>query len=116
MAKRAFDIDDILSAQPDTPKRRDRAEMGGAMIAQGTGRGDVAAAKGQRVVGNRRRKTIYLPPELIEEIDREAKEAGYPVMDFYDWLVRRAYADYKDGRIQPEVTEEVRTVRALKLD
>jgi len=86
------------------------------MIAQGTSRRDVEKAKGEKTVGNRRRKTVYLPTSLIDDIDLVAKENGYGVMDFYHWLLKEAWEMYQDGRIEPVITEKMRVVRALKVD
>ena len=47
------------------------------MLAQARRNSKSILAKGNKAVGDRKRKTIYLPPELIENIDFEAKEQGF---------------------------------------
>ena len=86
------------------------------MVAQGTSRQDVEKAKGEKTVGDRKRKTVYLPTNLIDDIDIVARENGYGVMDFYHWLLKEAWQMYQDGRIKPVVTEQLRVVRGLKVD
>ena len=37
-------------------------------------------------------------------------------MDFYHWLVNESWQEYKDGRLQAKMTEQVRVIRGLKID
>jgi hypothetical protein len=98
------------------PRSKKKGFDPGGMIAQGTSRKDVEKAKGTKTVGDRRRKTIYLPADLIDEIDLVAKENAYGVMGFYHWLIKEAWEMYRDGRIEPVITEKLRVVRELKVD
>lgn len=113
MAKKNIQIDDLFA---DLPDRLPKEKSFGNMLAQGTSKQQVDSAKGNKVVGDRKRKTIYLPPELIENIDFEAKEQGFPIMDFYHWLVNESWQAYKDGSLQAKMTEQVRVIRGLKID
>lgn len=107
-------IGDGAAATSRRDKKRDLNVS--SMVKQGTSRRDVERAKGDKTVGNRKRKTVYLPTDLIENIDLVAKEKGYGVMDFYHWLLKEAWGMYQDGRIEPVVTEKTRVVRGLKVD
>ena len=109
-------LEGIVGDQPAKPKPRKKEMSAASMIAQGTSRRDVEKAKGEKTVGNRKRKTVYLPTSLIDDIDLVAKEEGYGVMDFYHWLLKEAWQQYQDGRIKPVVTEQLRVVRGLKVD
>ena len=72
MAKKNIQIDDLFADLPDRPPKKKFQTCPRA-----TSKQQVDSAKGNKVVGDRKRKTIYLPPELIENIDFEAKEQGF---------------------------------------
>ena len=75
----------------------------------------VAAAKGMKVHGedNRVRKTIYIPVDILEEIEAEIKKQGFGKMDFYAELLRYAWQAYSEGLIEMEA--EVELVKKTKI-
>jgi hypothetical protein len=114
-------LDDPLAGIGDgavtpAPRSKKKGFSASDMLAQGTSRRDVEKAKGEKTVGDRKRKTVYLPTDLIDEIDLVAKEKGYGVMDFYHWLIKQSWEMYQEGKIEPVITEQMRVVRALKVD
>ena len=68
-----------------------------------------------KLVKGRTRKTIFLPPDLIEDIDAAARAEGAKLMDFYHWLLALAFESYEAGDITPEYVEDVRVVRGLDI-
>lgn len=110
----SFDLDDLVG-ETQRPKRR-RTKLESNLVRSDVSPNDVAAAKGDKLVKGRKRKTIYLPPELIEQIDAAAKDEGVKIADFYHWLFVEAWKLYKDGKIRPEVTEVVQVIRGMSID
>ena len=90
------------SQQPQTARRRNKPK--GKLRTESISKEEVSAAKGRKLVNGRMRKTIYLPPDLVDEIDAEAQGVG--VSDFYHFLVASAWQSYKKGEIDLEYTEE----------
>lgn len=88
---------------PSSDRRRNKPK--GKLRTESVSKEQVSAAKGRKLIGGRIRKTIYLPPDLIDEIDAEAQGVG--VSDFYHFLVASAWNLYKRGEIDLEYTEEV---------
>ena len=82
---------------------------------QGVSSATVAKAAGKNTDPRGRiRKTIFLPPETIAEIDDTAKRDGYgSKMDFSHWLIKEGWAAYQNGKRPP--TENVTTQRDIKL-
>jgi hypothetical protein len=93
------------STTPSSAASRSRSKPKGKLRTESVSKEQVSMAKGRKLVNGRIRKTIYLPPDLIDEIDGEAKGVG--VGDFYHFLVASAWESYKKGEINLEYTEEV---------
>lgn len=115
-----FSLDSLIdsSAKPKRvrkPKSSSK-KMEADLVRPGVTQREVSAAKGEKLIKGRKRKTIFLPPELIEEIDAAAKEEGVQLMDFYHWVVTEGWKRYREGEIQPNVTEVVQVVRGLSID
>lgn len=91
-------------AQQSQDNRR-RTKPKGKLRTESVSKEQVSAAKGRKLINGRVRKTIYLPPDLIDEIDAEAQGVG--VSDFYHFLLASAWEFYKRGEIDIEYTEEV---------
>ena len=108
-------FDQIIGEEPSSGKRlpaakqpqdnRRRSKPKGKLRTESVSKDQVSAAKGRKLVNGRVRKTIYLPPDLIDEIDAEAQGVG--VSDFYHFLVASAWESFKKGEIDLEYTEEV---------
>lgn len=88
---------------PSIDRRRNKPK--GKLRTESVSKDQVSAAKGRKLISGRIRKTIYLPPDLIDEIDAEAQGVG--VSDFYHFLVASAWDLYQRGEIDLEYTEEV---------
>jgi hypothetical protein len=101
-AKRASTLQ-TTSPPPSSDRRRNKPK--GKLRTESVSKDQVSAAKGRKLISGRIRKTIYLPPDLIDEIDAEAQGVG--VSDFYHFLVASAWDLYQRGEIDLEYTEEV---------
>ncbi len=110
-----FDLSSLIDDTKKKPRSSGK-KLESNLIRKGVSRKKVAEAKGAKLIKGRKRKTIFLPPELIEEIDAAAKQEGVQLMDFYHWLVTEAWKAYGDGEIRPSVTEVIQVVRGLSID
>lgn len=110
-----LNLDNLIDTST-SKKRTAGKKMEGDLVRRGLTREKVASAKGHKLVKGRKRKTLLVPPELIERIDTAAQEEGVPLMDFYHWLLVEAFSLYEHGEIKPQVTDVVRVVRGLSID
>lgn len=79
------------------------------------GQEQIAAVTGRKGGGGGSvRKTIFLSPQLIADVDAEAEaEYGHgQKMQFWQWLVEEGWRQYQAGE-RPKVAEE-RVVRKLR--
>jgi predicted DNA binding CopG/RHH family protein len=106
MSTDEFDLNDLLS--DDAPKKSGK-KLQSNLRRAATQQGDVTKAKGRKSYGQDQevRKTIYLPDELIEEVDATASRDGIPLMKLYRILVEAGMERYKNGEIVIEFQEEV---------
>lgn len=108
-----FNLNELIS---DAKPKRPAKKIEGNLVRSDLTKHDVSDAKGKKLVKGRQRKTIFLPPELVEKIDAAAINEGAQIMDFYHWLISEAWQLYQDGKIRPSVTEVVKVVRGLAID
>lgn len=93
----SLDFMDDLPVQP-TSRKKDFDDP-----LAGTSARDVSQASGRKTDAKGRiRKTIFLPPDMIWEIDQTIEAEGYTSkMDFYHWLIVRGWQAWKDG-VRPD--------------
>ena len=115
MTKKLMTDDEFMNTLEDVsqPAKGKKGRFSDPM--QGVSSATVAKASGKNTDPRGRvRKTIFLPPETIAEIDDTVKRDGYgSKMDFYHWLVAEGWAAYQNGKRPP--TENVTTQRDIKL-
>lgn len=102
MAKKKFDlgISEELRSQP--PKKK-RELFDNPLEQTRSGRQKAAKVAGRKTdASGRVRKTIFLDPMTIDEIDEFASAEGYGKMDFYEWLVLTGLQQFDKG-VRPEV-------------
>lgn len=102
MAKKKFDLglDDQNYTQP--PKKK-KELFGNPLEQTRTGRKKAAKVTGQKTdASGRVRKTIFLDPLTIEDIEDLAASHGYGKMDFYEWLILTGLQQF-DAGVRPEV-------------
>ena len=61
---------------------------------------EVATASGKKLdTHGRVRKTIFLPPDLIADIESAFERDGYTrLMDFYHWIMIQGWEAYTEGK------------------
>lgn len=115
MARKKFDLgidDGQRSAQPkkkkeffDNPLEQTRA-----------GRQKASKVAGRKTDATGRiRKTIFLDPVTIDEIEAVAAEEGYGKMDFYEWLILVGFQQFDKG-IRPEVEGQPVVKSRIKIE
>ena len=68
-----------------------------------SGRQKASKVAGRKTdASGRVRKTIFLDPVTIDEIEELAGLEGYGKMDFYEWLVLTGLQQFDEG-VRPEV-------------
>lgn len=115
MARKKFDlgIDETRSSPPPKKKKNlfdnplEQTRSGRQKASKVAGRNTDAAG--------RIRKTIFLDPVTIDEIDSTAVEEGYGKMDFYEWLVLIGLQQFDKG-IRPEVEGQPVVKTRIKFD
>jgi hypothetical protein len=101
-------LDDVLPAPSSGKKKKFATGMDSVPVADTM----KATGKGKQIVGGRKRKTIFLPPDVINKLDTEAKRLKMAKMDWYEWLVAQGWKAYQNGA-RPEY-EEVPTKKSVK--
>lgn len=115
MARKKFDlgIDDTQSAPPAKKKKNlfdnplEQTRSGRQKASKVAGRNTDAAG--------RVRKTIFLDPVTINEIEALAADEGYGKMDFYEWLVLVGLQQF-DAGVRPEVEDEPVVKARIKIE
>lgn len=117
MSKKTFLTDDFMETLDEVvPAKKGKGDGRFSDPMDGASSNAVSKVSGKNTDPRGRvRKTIFLPPELIWEIDNTSKRDGYASkMDFYHWLVTVGWAAYQDGKRPP--TGNVTTSKDIKLD
>lgn len=109
-----LDLNSLVSKQAKK-HRSSSGKLESDLVKPGLTKKAVAGAKGDKLVKGRKRKTLLLPPELIDNIDDAAEREGVPLMDFNHWLLAEAWRLYEAGEIRPSVTEVTRVVRGIEI-
>lgn len=105
MARKKFDlgIDDTQSSPP--PKKKKNL-FDNPLEQTRSGRQKASKVAGRNTdASGRVRKTIFLDPVTINEIEALAADEGYGKMDFYEWLVLMGLQQF-DAGVRPEVEDE----------
>lgn len=115
MARKKFDlgIDESRSAPPQKKKK---ALFDNPLEQTRSGRQKASKVAGRNTdAAGRIRKTIFLDPVTIDEIEAAAAEEGYGKMDFYEWLVLMGMQQFDKG-IRPEVEGQPVVKSRIKID
>lgn len=107
-----MDLDQILN-DVEARERGHRGKRRGKRPSYDNPLDGVSAKKTARAIndttmaGEEKRKTIYLPPAMIEQLDNLAAQEGVSIKDFYRWLLEVGYEAYLAG--DRPVAQVVRT-------
>lgn len=112
MAKKKFDLG--ISDIPSRPPKK--KEFDNPLEQTSTGRRKAAKVTGLNTDATGRvRKTIFLEPTTINEIEDVASEHGYSKMDFYEWLILVGMQQFDQGT-RPEVEGRPVTKSKIKIN
>ncbi len=102
MAKKKFDLGfNEETRSPPPKKKKDLFENPLEQTRSGRQKASKVAGRNTDASG-RVRKTIFLDPLTIREIEDLAATGGYGKMDFYEWLVLMGLQQFDEG-VRPEV-------------
>jgi len=105
MARKKFDLGlpkDTLSQPP----RKKKGFFDNPLEQTRSGRRKASKVAGRKTdASGRIRKTIFLTPITMDEIENLAAAEGYGKMDFYEWLVLVGLQQFDQG-MRPEVEDQ----------
>lgn len=115
MAKKKFDLG-IDEARPAPPPKKKKELFDNPLEQTRSGRQKASKVAGRNTdAAGRIRKTIFLDPLTIDEIEAVALEGGYSKMDFYEWLVLMGLQQFDSG-IRPKVESQPVVKARIKID
>lgn len=107
MARKKFNLG-VSTDAPTSASKKKRDLFENPLEQTQSGRKKASRITGRKTdAAGRVRKTIFLEPTSINEIEDLASQHGYSKMDFYEWLILMGLDQFLDG-IRPEI--EARSV------
>lgn len=101
MARKKFDLG--IDGEQTAPPPRQKKVFDNPLEQNRSGRQKAAKIAGRHTdAAGRIRKTIFLDPITIDEIEAIAVEESYGKMDFYEWLILIGMEQFGKG-VRPEV-------------
>jgi hypothetical protein len=95
------DYNPLAKLEDDRPGKKKQFDSATERLSRDTVR--QAITPGSVQAGQYDRKTITLPPQQIDYIDRLRKKEGVGVLAFYRWLIDQGLQNYEQGaRPQPQ--------------
>lgn len=115
MARKKFDLVTPEEIAPPPPRRK-KELFENPLEQTRSGRQKASKVAGRKTdAAGRVRKTIFLDPTTIDEIEALSDSGGYGKMDFYEWLILIGLQQFDRG-LRPEI-EDAPVVRArIKID
>jgi hypothetical protein len=115
MAKKKFDLG-ITEETRSQPSRKKRDLFSNPLEQTRSGRQKASKVAGRNTDAlGRVRKTIFLDPVTIDEIEEIAAAEGYGKMDFYEWLMLTGMEQFDKG-MRPEVEGPPVVKTRIKID
>ena len=115
MAKKKFDFV-VTEETTSQPPRKKKGSFDNPLEQTHSGRQKASKVAGRKTdASGRVRKTIFLDPVTIAEIERIVTSDGYGKMDFYEWLVLMGLQQFDRG-IRPEVEDEPIVKSKIKIE
>lgn len=115
MARKKFNLVPDDEAKP-SPSRNKKPTFDNPLEQTRSGRRKASRVAGRSTDATGRvRKTIFLDPATIDEIDGLAEAEGYGKMDFYEWLVLMGLQQFDSG-IRPQVLDEPVVKSKIKIE
>lgn len=115
MAKKKFDLGIVEETQTQ-PSRKKKDLFDNPLEQTRLGRQKASRVAGRKTDGSGRiRKTIFLDPVTIDEIEGSAASEGFGKMDFYEWLILMGMQQFDEG-VRPEVESQPIIKSRIKID
>lgn len=115
MARKKFNLG--VDEEHHSPPRRKKKDLFDNPLEQTrSGRQKASKVAGRKTdASGRIRKTIFLDPVTIDEIEAVAADEGYGKMDFYEWLILMGFQQFDQG-IRPEVEGQPVVKARIKIE
>jgi hypothetical protein len=105
MARKKFDLG-IVGETGYQPSRKKKDLFDNPLEQTRSGRKKAAKVAGRKTDAmGRIRKTIYMDPATIGDIEAIADSEGYGKMDFYEWLLLMGLQQFEQG-VRPEIEDK----------
>ena len=115
MAKKKFDLGITDERRSRAPKKKKNL-FDNPLEQTRSGRQKASKVAGRKTdASGRVRKTIFLDPMTIDEIEVFAASEGYGKMDFYEWLILMGLQQFDKG-IRPEVEGQPVVKTRIKIE
>ncbi|RMG94934.1 MAG: hypothetical protein D6706_13000 [Chloroflexi bacterium] len=115
MARKKFNLIPDDEVGPSPPRKK-KAAFDNPLEQTRSGRRKAARVAGRKTdAAGRIRKTIFLDPVTIDEIEAIAEAEGYRKMDFYEWLVLVGLQQFDRG-MRPQVVDEPVVKARIRID
>ena len=115
MARKKFDLGISEEITPQLPKKKkDLFENPLEQTRSGRQKASKIAGRKTDALG-RVRKTIYLDPTTIDNIETQIDAEGYGKMDFYEWLMLMGLQQFENG-VRPEIEDRPVVKARIKID
>lgn len=115
MARKKFELGIDEPRPLTTPKKRkDLFENPLEQTRSGRQKASKVAGRNTDAVG-RIRKTIFLDPVTIDEIEATVNAEGYGKMDFYEWLILMGLQQFENG-VRPQTEGRPTLKTRIKID
>ncbi len=115
MAKKKFDLGISEETRFQLPKKK-KDLFDNPLEQTRAGRQKASKVAGRKTdASGRVRKTIFLDPITINEIEDLAASEGYGKMDFYEWLILMGVQQFDKG-VRPEVEGQPIVRSRIKID
>jgi hypothetical protein len=115
MARKKFDLGISEDAPAQSPRKK-KELFENPLEQTRSGRQKASKVAGRQTDATGRvRKTIFLDPTTIDEVETLSDTHGYGKMDFYEWLVLIGLQQFGRG-LRPEVEDEPVVKAKIKID
>ncbi len=115
MARKKFDLGMAEEAPAQSPRKK-KGLFENPLEQTRSGRQKASKVAGRKTDATGRvRKTIFLDPTTIDEIDTLSDAHGYGKMDFYEWLILIGLQQFDKG-VRPEVENEPVVKAKIRID
>lgn len=115
MARKKFELGDPEGI-PLSPPKKKKELFDNPLEQTRSGRQKASKVAGRKTDAlGRVRKTIYLDPTTLDDIEALVESEGYGKMDFFEWLILMGIQQFEKG-VRPEIEDKPVVKARIKID